>query len=275
MKLLREQPPFVERNDCLILEEKKLDFLSTEGNRQLLQYLLIKKKVSLNNVDSVQYLKVSSTSKSSKAEFDETDRCVVKLKRTIETVDKDVKNSEKEIQNLKSKVKQQLLTDSRITAKNTLKRQKMVEASLQKKLDQKFNLESILDEITNAESNKSVVKTYRTGLDELKSKLNDLSAENVDDVLNEITEVLADGDQLSQSISRNIQDDSLDMDELEEELKNLTQEESDLDLSKELKTSMTDEDKELLDALEKLEVHDLEPKIGGQGAKKMTEAQLS
>ena len=61
----------------------------------------------------------------------------------------------------------------------------------------------------------------------------------------------------------------------EEELKNLTQEESDLDLSKELKTSMTDEDKELLDALEKLEVHDLEPKIGVQGAKKMTEAQLS
>ena len=213
--------------------------------------------------------------KYTQAEFDETDRCVVKLKRTIETVDRDIKNSEKEIQNLKSKVKQQLLTDSRITAKNTLKRQKMVEASLQKKLDQKFNLESILDEITNAESNKSVVKTYRTGLDELKSKLNDLSAENVDDVLNEITEVLADGDQLSQSISRNIQEDSLDMDELEEELKNLTQEESDLDLSKELKTSMTDEDKELLDALEKLEVHDLEPKIGVQGAKKMTEAQLS
>ena len=275
MKVLREQTPFVERNDCLILEEKKLDCLSTEGNRQLLEYLLIQKKVSLHNVDSVQYLKVSSTSKSSKVEFDETDQCVVKLKRTIETVDKDVKKSEKEIQNLKSKVKQQLLTDSRITAKNTLKRQKMVEASLQKKLDQKFNLESILDEITNAESNKTVVKTYRTGLDELKSKLNDLSAENVDEVMNEITEVLAEGDQLSQSISRNIQEDSLDMDELEEELKNLTQEESDLDLSKELKTSMTDEDKELLDALEKLEVHDLEPKIGGQGAKKMTEAQLS
>ena len=273
--MLREQPPFVERNDCLILEEKKLDCLSKEGNRQLLEYLLIKKKVSLHNVDSVQYLKVSSASKSSKVEFDETDQCVVKLKRTIETVDKDVKNSEKEIQNLKSKVKQQLLTDSRITAKNTLKRQKVVEASLQKKLDQKFNLESILDEITNAESNKTVVKTYRTGLDELKSKLNDLSAENVDEVMNEITEVLADGDQLSQSISRNIQEDSLDMDELEEELKNLTQEESDLDLSKELKTSMTYEDKELLDALEKLEVHDLEPKIGGQGAKKMTEAQLS
>jgi len=53
----------------------------------------------------------------------------------------------------------------------------------------------------------------------------------------------------------------LDAEELEKELLELSKDESDLDLSKELQTSMSEEDKLLIKQLEELEVHELEPEI--------------
>merc|ERR1712098_473509 len=146
-------------------------------------------------------------------------------------------------------------------AKSTLKRQKLLEQNLQKKLDQKLNLETLLDEMVNTDGNKTIVNSYKTGVDELKSKLKDLNAENVDEILAELNEVLAEGDQLSDTLSRNVLEDSFDADDLEKELQDLSNQESDLDVSKELQKSLSEDDKKLLEALEQLEVNDLEPQI--------------
>merc|ERR1712048_76570 len=193
--------------------------------------------------------------------FNDEDICILKLRQTVAALEMEIETQEDEVKNLGLKVKQLLKSDSRSSAKATLKRQKLLEAKLQKKLDQKFNLETLLDEIINTDSNKSVIQSYRAGVEELRSKLKDLNAENVDDVLSDLHEVLEEGDQLSESISRNIQDDSLDAEELEKELLELSKDERDLDLSKELQTSMTEEEKLLLKQLEELEVNELEPEI--------------
>merc|ERR1712227_213324 len=212
-------------------------------------------------VNEVKFMKIANDSSTEVVSFSDEDICIIKLRQTVAVLEKEIDNQENEVKNLGLKVKQLLKSDSRNSAKATLKRQKLLETKLQKKLDQKFNLEILLDEILNTDSNKSVIQSYRAGVVELRSKLKDLSAENIDDVLSDLNEVLEDGDQLSASISRNIQDESVDAEELEKELLELSKDESDLDLSKELQTSMTEEDKLLIKQLEELEVNELEPEI--------------
>merc|ERR1712227_821677 len=212
-------------------------------------------------VNEVKFMKIANDSSTEVVSFSDEDICIIKLRQTVAVLEKEIDDQENEIKNLGLKVKQLLKSDSRNSAKATLKRQKLLETKLQKKLDQKFNLEILLDEILNTDSNKSVIQSYRAGVVELRSKLKDLNAENIDDVLSDLNEVLEEGDQLSESISRNIQDESLDAEELEKELLELSKDESDLDLSKELQTSMSEEDKLLIKQLEELEVHELEPEI--------------
>merc|ERR1712227_419786 len=212
-------------------------------------------------VNEVKFMKIANDSSTEVVSFSDEDICIIKLRQTVAVLEKEIDNQENEVKNLGLKVKQLLKSDSRNSAKATLKRQKLLETKLQKKLDQKFNLEILLDEILNTDSNKSVIQSYRAGVVELRSKLKDLNAENINDVLSDLNEVLEDGDQLSASISRNLQDESLDAEELEKELLELSKDESDFDLSKELQTSMSEEDKLLIKQLEELEVHELEPVI--------------
>ena len=160
-------------------------------------------------------------------------------------------------------------SNSRQSAKSFLQRQKIVEKNLEKKLNQKLNTESILDEILGAESNKKVVDSYKAGLDALKATLHDKSLEDVDDLMDEIGDTLVKGEDLATTLSKNILDDSVETIDLEQELNDLSREESDLDVSKELNTvTVSKEDQELMDMLEKLEV-DIQPEIKPAGNKIM------
>ena len=254
--------PHTQKKKIVYLEQDKLNCLESEESKIVLQYLVLKKKVSVCEVNSSTFLKLSTDNLAAQTiVFDETDVCLIKINLTIRDLDIDIESKENECKNLRLKVKQLLKSDSRTSAKSTLKRQKMVEDQLQKKTEQKFNLESLLDELLNAESNKTVVQSLKIGSDELKLKLKDLNSENVDEVMDDLQSVLSQGDELSGSISRNIHEDSFDMEDLEKELHDLSKEESDLDLSRELQTSLSDEDKVLLEALDKLEVNELEPSI--------------
>ena len=254
--------PHTQKKKIVYLEQDKLNCLDSEESKIVLQYLVLKKKVSVCEVNSSTFLKLSTDNLAAQTiVFDETDVCLIKINLTIRDLDIDIESKENECKNLRLKVKQLLKSDSRTSAKSTLKRQKMVEDQLQKKTEQKFNLESLLDELLNAESNKTVVQSLKIGSDELKLKLKDLNSENVDEVMDDLQSVLSQGDELSESISRNIHEDSFDMEDLEKELNDLSKEESDLDLSRELQTSLSDEDKLLLEALDKLEVNELEPSI--------------
>ena len=257
--------PHTLKKKIVYLEQDKLNCLESEESKIVLQYLVLKKKVSVCEVNSSTFLKLSTDNLAAQTiVFDETDVCLIKINLTIRDLDIDIESKENECKNLRLKVKQLLKSDSRTSAKSTLKRQKMVEDQLQKKTEQKFNLESLLDELLNAESNKTVVQSLKIGSDELKLKLKDLNSENVDEVMDDLQSVLSQGDELSESISRNIHEDSFDMEDLEKELHDLSKEESDLDLSKELQTSLSDEDKVLLEALDKLEVNELEPSIASR-----------
>jgi len=261
LEKLKKEEAWLMQKHHKILELSSIELLKDEDNKVTFKYLCLKKLVAVVEVNEVRFVKIANDNSTEVVSFNDEDICIIKLRQTLAALEKEIETQEDEVKNLGLKVKQLLKSDSRSSAKATLKRQKLLEAKLQKKLDQKFNLETLLDEIINTDSNKSVIQSYKAGVEELKSKLKDLNAENVDDVLSDLHEVLEEGDQLSESISRNIQDDSLDAEELEKELLELSKDESDLDLSKELQTSMTEEDKLLIKQLEELEVNELEPEI--------------
>ena len=243
------------------MERSSIACLKNEDWINTLQLLHLKNLIDTCELESGTFIKIKKSGPMEYVKFDESEKCILNLKLTICNLENETEVLEDDCRKLNDKVKQLLKSDSRASAKSTLKRQKLLEQNLQKKLDQKLNLETLLDEILNTDSNKTIVNSYKTGVDELKSKLKDLNAENVDEILAELNEVLAEGDQLSDTLSKNIQDDSFDADDLERELQNLSNQDSDLDVSKELKKSLTEDDKKLLEALEQLEVNDLEPQI--------------
>ena len=260
---LRNLEPIMKLKHFQYLSEETLKDFQDSDSQALIEFLLAKKLLAFKILDNSKIYKISLDDNSI-VTFDDTDEGIIKLHQTLAVLDKDIEDLENEVKSLGMKVKQLLKSSSRQSAKSFLKRQKVVEKNLEKKLSQKLNTESILDEILGAESNKKVVDSYKAGLDALKVALNDKKFENVDDIMDEIGDTVNKGEDLTITLSRNILDDSVETIDLEQELNDLSREESDLDLSKELEApTVTDEDKELLQMLEKLECN-IQPEIKPQ-----------
>jgi len=265
LKLKSLEPMMKLKHFQYLCEENLTDFQDSDS-QALIEFLLAKKLIVCKLIEKTKIYKISLDS--SIVSFDDTDDGIIKLYQTLAILDKDIESLENEVKNLGVKVKELLKSSSRQSAKSFLQRQKIVEQNLEKKLNQKLNTESILDEILGAESNKKVVDSYKAGLDALKATLHDKSLENVDDLMDEIGDALVKGEDLTTTISKNVLDNSEDSIDLEQELNDLSREESDLDLSKELFTpSASKEDQELLDMLEKLEC-DIQPEITPVGTEK-------
>jgi len=251
---LRNLKPMLRLKKCQFLSEDDLQDFQDTDSLKLIEFLSAKKLVAVTFIDNAKFYKVSLDI--STISFDETDVGIIKLFKTMDTLDNEIENLESEVKTIGIKVKELLKSNSRQSAKSLLRRQKNVEKNLEKKLAQKVNTESILDEILSAESNKCVIDSYKAGLDALKSALNDKSLDDVDDLMDEINDTVNKGEDLTSTISKNTLDVSIESD-LEQELIDIYKEDSDLDISKELANSSgTKEDKELLDLLDKLEFED-------------------
>jgi len=256
---LKSLKPLMKLKHFQYLDEESLQDFQNSESQDLLEFLSAKKLIVCKTIENTKIFKVSLDN--SIVAFDETDDGIIKLHQTLGILDKDIESLENEVKDLGAKVKQLLKSNSRQSAKSFLQRQKIVEKNLEKKLNQKLNTESILDEILGAESNKKVVDSYKAGLDALKATLHDKSMEDVDDLMDEIGDTLVKGEDLATTLSKNILDDSVETIDLEQELNDLSREESDLDVSNELITAtVSKEDQELMDMLEKLEV-DIQPEI--------------
>ena len=131
---------------------------------------------------------------------------------------------------------------------------------MKKTFDQKNNLVALFDELMNVKSNKKVIESYKSGLGELRSKMRELNSENVEEILSDIREVLEENNDISEAISNDVLGDVVDLEELEKEFKDLDNDENDIDPFRSRISSNVEEN--LINALEKLELENLEPEIG-------------
>ena len=247
---IRKIDPWLQRHNVCFQK------LSGPQSEETLEYLRLRNMVQCCDIDSVRFIKYSCVSNESEP-FNDSDFCLIKLKLTLETLDEEILKQEEELSNLKLKVKEQLKSGTRISAKTTLKRQKMLEAKLQQKFDQQMNIETLVEELMNVDSNKSVIHSYKTGVGELKSKLSDLNTDNVEEIMDDLREVIQESDEIGDALGAKVLNESLDEDELEKELQKLSEDGDSRD--------MTDKDSDILQALDKLDLNQLDPIIGTGG----------
>jgi hypothetical protein len=244
---IRKRDPWLQRHNVCFQK------LSGPQSEEMLEYLGLKHMVQCCDIDSVRFIKYSCVSDNIEP-FNDSDFCLIKLKLTLETLDDEILKQEEELSNLKLKVKENLKSGSRISAKTTLKRQKMVEAKLQQKLDQQMNIETLVEELLNVDSNKSVIQSYKTGVEELKSRLSDLNTDNVEEIMDDLRDVIQESDDIGDALGAKVLNESLDEEELEKELQKLSEDGDSRD--------QTDKDRELLQALDKLDLNQLDTLIG-------------
>ena len=242
---IRKRDPWLQRHNVCFQK------LSGPQSEEVLEYLRLKNLVQCSDIDSVRFIKYCS---GESEPFNDSDFCLIKLKLTLETLDGEILKQEEELSSLKLKVKENLKSGSRISAKTTLKRQKMVEAKLQQKLDQQMNIETLVEELLNVDSNKAVIQSYKTGVEELKSKLSDLNTDNVEEIMDDLRDVIQESDDIGDALGAKVLNESLDEEELEKELQKLSEDGESRDLS--------DKDSEILQALDKLDLNQLDPIIG-------------
>jgi len=254
LQMLTTVPPVLTLKNWKFLHETEVKkVINTQGF--VFEFLQAKKQIMSEVIDGEKIYKISTGDHL--VNFDETDVGIIKMQQTLKQLTAEIDGLEKEINDLEEKVKHSLKNGSKMVAKNYLKKQKLQEKSLERKFTQLHNVESILEGIISAETNKKVVESYRSGLEALKVSLSSHNLEDVDELMGDIGETINKGEGLSFMLARTKLDDSEDMEELEKELEGL-QEDVVVD-----KLVATKDDQDLLAELDLLTVHDssLEPVI--------------
>lgn len=254
---LRRAKPALALRQCMFLPEAELKAVVSTGGF-VLEFLTAKRQIVSQVVDGQTFYKISTVDET--VSFDETDEGILRLNLTLGRLNGEIAGIEGEIKELEAKAKESLKSGSRLVAKNHLKKRKMMESSIEKKCAQLNNIESIIEGVVSAESNKSVVESYRTGLDALRASLSSHNLDDVDELMGDIGETLSKGEGLSFMLARVPLDHSADLEELEKELE---------ELEEVAPTPQGEpEEADLLAELERLAVHDssLEPVILATGA---------
>jgi len=254
---LRETKPIMSTEGNIFVSKEAIEE-SYRDQKEILEFLKCKRLIDTGCVNKVEVVKVSLNN-DSQVVLEDGDVVLLKIKQSLQTLDADIEKQQTAIKVAGDEVKQLLKSNSRSSAKNVLRKQKMLENRMQKSFDQKNNLEVLCDELMNVKTNKRVMESYKTGLGELRSKMQDLNSENIDEILSDLRETVEENNGISEALSSDVLGDSLDLEELEKELKDLSDDENDIDP---LKSKMPpNDDEKIIEALEKLEVVDLEPQI--------------
>ena len=270
MKMLtqvRDTEPFISTDGSKFLLKEGL-VANNEDQSQIFEFLKMRKMVEVRSANNVEFVKVPLM-RDSKVVVEDGDIVLIKIQQTLNSLDEETEKLETEIKHLDEKIKQLLKSNSRTAAKNMLRKRKMLEKRMQERFSQKLNVETVFDELVNVSSHKKVIESYKSGLGELKLRMEELNSENVDEMLADIRDTLKEAEDISGALSSSILSDScFDAADLEKELNDLSSIENSLNCASE-------EEKLLLDALEKLEVVDLEPQIGKPAAKKREVSEMS
>ena len=260
---IRDSESFLSTDGYKFLLKEGL-FANNEDQNQIFEFLRMRKMVEVFSVNNTEFVKIPVMG-DSKVVIEDGDIVLIKIQQTLNSLEKETEKQESEIKLVDNKIKQLLKSNSRTAAKNMLRKRKVMEKRIEERFAQKLNLEAIFDELVNVDSNKKVIESYKSGLGELKLKMEELNSENVEEILADICDTLKEAEEISGALSSSILSDScLDTADLEKELNDLSTNENCIN-------SPSEEEKLLLDALEKLEVVDLEPQIDKPAAGKLKE----
>lgn len=210
---------------------KKSDIFNTDANADLLlRYMKIINMVDLTDIDSDVYIKHGED------KFNESDVAIIKLELMIEhleevLVDMDHKSREKKVE-LKACIAK---GQARNKAKSICRQVKHLSMDMDKKSKTLDNLKSVLNSIQDAQENKKVIETLRVAKQALHKELQEQDVDKVHDLIDDIKELVGNKEDVNQALSQAAIDDSIINDEeLEDELKQILEDENERELQQAL-----------------------------------------
>ena len=179
----------------------------------------------MRDVDGEVYIKTN-------APFNDSDVAIIKLKITIDQLEKNIAEIDHKIREKKMELKNCIAKKERSKAKLLLRQKKRLESDVLKKSNTLDNLSQVLQAIKDAQDNAKVLRSLKQAKDVLFEELKEVDVSKVDDIIDEIKEYVEKNEDVSEALSINVKDFSGE--DLEKELKQLLEEENEQDLEKAL-----------------------------------------
>jgi ElaB/YqjD/DUF883 family membrane-anchored ribosome-binding protein len=198
---------FCKKSDLLVLEVCKKDNLDI-----CLDYL----KHELGLIDyrafgDEVYIKNKQLHSSG---FEDKDIAMINLKITISHIETSIKAIDDEITEKRSALKLLLvLSGSRVRAKSMLKQLKRLEKTMEAKVNCLDHLNILLDSIEAATENAKVIESLKAGRLALKASVDEDTPEQVDELMDDIKDLVANTDQVAQALANEANDDDTALDE--------------------------------------------------------------
>ncbi|KAJ3264714.1 hypothetical protein HDU77_007730 [Chytriomyces hyalinus] len=165
------------------------------------------------------------SSPSSNAIITDTDRGILNIKKTAQSLQSQISNLEAKVAELKSNASSALKNNARSRALIFLKQKTSVSSVLEKRIASLHTLETILSKIQQAETDAEIVQAYKLGAETLQSvlKTHNLTPDSVQQTLDTLSDAFADQEEIDAVLTAHHAANTLDVDdeEIERELEDL------------------------------------------------------
>ncbi|KAL1461106.1 hypothetical protein WDU94_013037 [Cyamophila willieti] len=173
------------------------------------------------NDSKTQLVKLAEPGDKAKS-ITEQELALYSLQYNENKLSKSIEKLESEKEDLVLEAKAFLKKGLRQSAKNCLRKKKELEKRIDKQVSSLENIQCLLDNVRDAESNNRVVESYKYGLAALKNTFQEAgtTADNVADTMDEVKDMLEQHDEIKDSIGSPLAP-TVDETELEDELAEL------------------------------------------------------
>ncbi|XP_044153037.1 charged multivesicular body protein 7-like isoform X1 [Bufo gargarizans] len=208
------------------------DLIPTKSEFQLvLLQLLRDKKVCLLQRDGERLVKFVQGGSNQVTPIRDTDLGIYDLQKSEKLLSERLQSACDESSRLTEEAKSFNKAGNKQQAVRCLRRRKVAEnqiSALQSKLD---TVQSILERISMAETDRKVVSAYQAGVSALRSAMKDVSLEKAESLVDQIQEFCDLQDDVNQTLSSvGTSDLDVDTDELERELNEILQKEEEVEV---------------------------------------------
>lgn len=210
------------------LMNEEIPGVSQEGICLVLQHLIIHKKAvyieQLNNSSHHQKLIKFSGPHKTAAPITEIERSVYNLEQTEKFLHEEINKKEELVTKMLINVKAALKDGRKQLAKTYLRKKHMMEADLLKTVNILDSVQTMLQRIHAAKSDKVILNTYKAGSEAIRKAFAEsgIDLDNVEDVIEGMKEIYANQDEVESAISAPLRGTKdVDDSELEQELLDL------------------------------------------------------
>ncbi|BET01771.1 Charged multivesicular body protein [Nesidiocoris tenuis] len=172
--------------------------ISEEETALILRWLVYKRKVSTIENSGSRLIKIG------KETITEADITVKRLNHTINLLNCAVDNLEKQKHLLIEEAKSSLKMNMRDSAKRCLRKKKIIDQQIDRKVQAIQNLDGLLCRIHDAKTDAEVLDSYKVGIKALKNTLeeNGLNVDSVMDTMAELEDVCEVQDEIGASLTK-------------------------------------------------------------------------